>query len=221
MATTNMVQRGDAVSAVFGCTGGMSSSRCKWPWQQPFITAVMLRPCGTTLSRSQRTARAGKWVRGALHAEDPEHPPSSRPDCLADVRPQERVPRRTVEQIVDSVPVVLLLHTFVPQMADLLVKVLKILDNSLPDVEQVIEVPLIILHKVPQRSPFLEPQVVEQLVEVPRPDRVALAQGVGTVWYQVLAVGTRGVYHQPRAGYKYWAASPWSRQVPAVLADLQ
>ena len=30
----------------------------------------------------------------------------SRPDRLADVRPQERVPRRIVEQIVDSVPVV-------------------------------------------------------------------------------------------------------------------
>ena len=109
-----------------------------------------------------------------------EHrPPGSRPDRLADVRPQERVPRRIEEQIVDSVFVVPLLHTFVPQMADPLVKVLKILDNSLPDVEQVIEVPKIILHKVPQRSPFLEPQVVEQLVEVPGPDRVALALGVG------------------------------------------
>ena len=29
MATTNTVQRGGAVSAVFGCTGGTSSSRCK------------------------------------------------------------------------------------------------------------------------------------------------------------------------------------------------
>ena len=48
-ATTNMVQRGDAVSVVFGCTCGASSSRCKWPWQQPFITAVMLGPYRTTL----------------------------------------------------------------------------------------------------------------------------------------------------------------------------
>ena len=35
-------QRGDAASAVCGCTGGTNSSRCGWPWQQPFITAVML-----------------------------------------------------------------------------------------------------------------------------------------------------------------------------------
>ena len=49
--------------------------------------------------------------------------------------------RRTVEQIVDFVPVVPLLHTFVPQ----------ILDNSLPDVEQVIEVHKIMLDQVPQR----------------------------------------------------------------------
>ena len=26
------------------CTGGTNSSRCKWPWQQPFITVVMLGP---------------------------------------------------------------------------------------------------------------------------------------------------------------------------------
>ena len=58
----------------------------------------------------------------------------TRPDRLSDVRPQERVPRRTVEQIVDSVPVVPLLHTFVLQMVDSVVEVLKILGNSLPDV---------------------------------------------------------------------------------------
>ena len=90
----------------------------------------------------------------------------SRPDRLADVRPQERGPRRIVEQFVDSVPVVPLLHTPVPQVVDSVVEVLKIFDRSLPDVEQVIEVPKI-LHTVPQRSSLLEPQMVEQLVEVP------------------------------------------------------
>ena len=67
---------------------------------------------------------------------DDDEPPAAkgtRPDRLADVRPQERVPQRIVEKIVDSVPVVPLLHTPVPQEA------LKILDKLVPDVEQVIE----------------------------------------------------------------------------------
>ena len=74
--------------------------------------------------------------------------------------------RRIVEQIVDSAPVVPLLHALVPQKVGSVVEVLKILDKSLLDVEQVIEVPKIVLHKVPQRSPLLEPQTAEQLVEV-------------------------------------------------------
>ena len=45
-------------------------------------------------------------------------------------------------------------------------KVLKILDKLVPDVEQVIEVPKITQHTVPQRSSLLEPQMAEQLVEV-------------------------------------------------------
>ena len=92
----------------------------------------------------------------------------TRPDRVADVRPQERVPRRIVEQIVDSVPVVPLLHAPVPQTLDSVVEVLKILDKSLPDVEQqVLEVPKILQHTVPQRSSLLEPQMAEQLVAVP------------------------------------------------------
>ena len=69
-------------------------------------------------------------------------------------------------------------------------EVLKIFDNSLLDVEQVIEVPKIILHTVRQRSSLLEPQMAEQLVEVPVLDTVALAVGVdaaGAEWCQVAA----------------------------------
>ena len=99
-----------------------------------------------------------------------------------------------------------------------------------PDVEQVIEVPENILHLLPQRSPFLEPQVVEQLVEVL--DWVALAHGVdaaGTVWCQPLAVGKgsagggvapatssgppSGVHRQPRAGHE---ASSRSRRLTSL-----
>ena len=83
----------------------------------------------------------------------------SRPDRLVDVRPQERVPRRIVEQIVDIVPVVQFLHAPVPQPVDSVVAVLKILDKSLHDVEQVIEVPKILQHTVLQRSSLQEAAV--------------------------------------------------------------
>ena len=56
------------------------------------------------------------------------------------------------------VPVVQLLHVPVPQMMDSVVEVLKILDKSLPDVEQVIEVPKIFQHPVLQCSSLQEPQ---------------------------------------------------------------
>ena len=66
------------------------------------------------------TARAGEWERAAPHGHVPERPThqaagteyfsldvedvpaaGSRPDCLAGVRPQERVLRHTVEQFGD------------------------------------------------------------------------------------------------------------------------
>ena len=90
----------------------------------------------------------------------------SRPDRLAGVRPQERVPRRIVVQIVDSAPVLPLLHDPEPQLVDPVVEVRMILDNLLPDVEQVIKVPKILPHTVPQRSSLQEPQTAEQLVAV-------------------------------------------------------
>ena len=82
--------------------------------------------------------------------------------------PQERLPRRTVEQIEDSVPVVPLLHTFVPQMVDQLVKVFRLIDTVVP--EQVIDVPKITSQDViPQRAVLRVPQLVEQLVDEPVP----------------------------------------------------
>ena len=135
----------------------------------------------------QRTARAREWVRDEVHGHVPEAPtPSepgtryfslddndsvpelggSRPDRLAGVRPQERVPRRIVVQIVDSAPVLPLLHDPEPQLVDPVVEVRMILDNLLPDVEQVIKVPKILPHTVPQRSSLQEPQTAEQLVAV-------------------------------------------------------
>ena len=48
-----------------------------------------------------------------------------------------------MEQIVDSVPVVPLLHAPESQMVDSVVDVRKILNELVPDVEQVIDVPKI------------------------------------------------------------------------------
>ena len=148
-------------------------------------------------AQRQRTARVGRWVREELHGRVPEAPTlqepgaqhffldddcvpefgGSRPGRLANVRPQERVPRRIVERIVDSVPVVPLLHAPVPQLVDSVVEVLKIFDNSLPDVEQVIEVPKIILHTVAQRSSLM----AEQLVQVPGFEHVYVRRSEGTL----------------------------------------
>ena len=117
----------------------------------------------------------------------------SRPDRLADVRPQERVPRRTVVQNVDLVPVVPLLHISEPQMVDSVVEVRKTLDSSLPDVEQVIEVPKIFLDVLPQRAVLREPQMAEQLVDVSMPETLVLVRGTdvaGVPWCQV--VGNQG-----------------------------
>ena len=55
----------------------------------------------------------------------------------------------------------------VPQMVDQLVDVLKLFDNSVP--EQVIDVPKISQDAIPQRTVLCEPQLAEQLVEVPTP----------------------------------------------------
>ena len=93
----------------------------------------------------------------------------SRPDRLLDVSgPQERVQRRTVEQIVDPVPEVPLLDAPVPQTVDQLVEVLRPLDTVVP--EQVIEVPKITFHDaIPQRAVLPVPQMAEQLVDEPVP----------------------------------------------------
>ena len=56
-------------------------------------------------------------------------------------------------------------------------EVLKILDKSLPDVEQVIEVPKIIQHTVP----LLEPQMAEQLVAVPGFEFVFVGRAEGAL----------------------------------------
>ena len=90
----------------------------------------------------------------------------SRPDRLSEVRPQEWAQRRTVQQIVDPVPLPTL-DDPAPQMVGQLLNLAQFFDAPFPGPEQVIEVPKILSDDVPMRTPVREPQLVEQLVEVP------------------------------------------------------
>ena len=90
----------------------------------------------------------------------------TRPDRLYEVRPQERVQRRTVEQIVDNTLFVPTLDVPAPQMENQLVEVCRLLD--ILKHEQAIEVPKISSSRQSRRRRvrFAE-QTAEQLVAVP------------------------------------------------------
>ena len=77
---------------------------------------------------------------------------------------RERAQRRTVLQIVDLVPSLPTLDDPAPQMVDTVAVFFAALS---PDPEQVIEVPKILPVDVPMRTMVREPQLAEQLVEVP------------------------------------------------------
>ena len=92
----------------------------------------------------------------------------TRPTGLVEPRgPQERIQQHTAEQMIESfVPVpVLDLDAPVLHMVEQLVDVLKLHDTAIP--EQVIAVPKISQDAIPQRTVLFEPQLPEQLVEVP------------------------------------------------------
>ena len=133
-------------------------------------------------SRGQTIARAGVWGRELNYTatiRDPptpqpelfsleEEPGGARPDRLSAVSgPQERAQRRTVQQIVDPVPLLPTLDDPAPQMVEQLPDILHFLRAFSPDPEQAIEVPKILPVDVPLRTSVREPQLVEQLVEVP------------------------------------------------------
>ena len=111
--------------------------------------AMALAECQHHNAQRQKTARAGRGVRDAVHGEVLEallsHEPGtqhftlddddsvpelggSRPDRLYEVRPQERVLRHTVEQTVDIAPELPALDALVPQMVEQLEDVLQIVD---------------------------------------------------------------------------------------------
>ena len=99
-----------------------------------------------------------------------EEPGGSRPDRIPTLSgPQERVQRHTVDQIFDALSFLPTLDTPVPLMVEQLVDVLRFVDALVPDSEQVIEVPKIILENIPPRRLVRDPQLAEQLVAVPTP----------------------------------------------------
>ena len=99
-----------------------------------------------------------------------EEPGGGRPEALVEPRPQARVQRHTVEHITDLVrvaPMVQILDAPVPQTGDQLPDILSFFGALMPDPEQVIEVPKILLDDVPMRAADRDTQLGEQLVEVP------------------------------------------------------
>ena len=119
--------------------------------------------------RSQTTARAREGEVRELHYGllAQERPlPGTRP-ALLEVLPQVEAQRHTVDQIVDAVPGLPTLDGPVPLMVEQLVDVLQLFDALIPVAEQVIDVPKIFNERIPPRTSVREPQLAEQLVEVP------------------------------------------------------
>ena len=121
--------------------------------------------------------------------------------------PQERIQRHTAEQMIESfVPVpVLDLDAPVPQIVDQLVDVLKLFDTAIP--EQVIAVPKIPLDSIPHRAVF-EPQLADQLVEVPTPvthvGRSLFTDRHGHEWCRVMGP-TRAYWWRVGTPHTQWA----------------
>ena len=158
-----------------------------------------------------------------------EAPAAGRPAPLLEVLPQERVQQRIVEQIVDPVPLVPLLHDVVPQMVEQLVDFLSPLDFRIA--EQVIEVPNIVCPprrrwkswwKCRRPFPFLrycsrllsrtltfQLLAVVELVEVfPAFSRDRILQRCGTEPLTFLLVEVFQVFNVDRVQQRFWSRSP-------------
>ena len=125
--------------------------------------------------RSQMSSVAGDTELFSLYEDELG---GTRPDRLYEVRPQERVQRRTVEQNVYNSPFLPTLDVPVPQMENQLVDVCRHFDVLIS--EQAIEVPKISPTPRPprrRRVRFAE-QTAEQLVEVPTIISYASLRGI-------------------------------------------
>ena len=177
MLHTLREQRGDAASAGYGRTGGMSSSRCKcsWPrtnttqlpqgdrrWQGPGAGGERVEQRHWT----RRLLPPGRQARCYFSIDDDGDVLAARPTPLVEVRPLPGVLLHTAAHIEDVVPYVQILDVPVPQLGDQVVEFLQKIDAPALD-EQVIAVPKIFLDRIPQCSACRRPRRAEQLVEVP------------------------------------------------------
>ena len=132
-----------------------------------------------------------------------------RPASLAEPQgAQERVQRRTMEHVVDFVPVVPLLDALVPQMVDKLEDVLKIVDLFVP---AEIEVPKISSPSCPPPRRVLPvPQTAEQLVDVPVPSvrevtiMAPFVDTAGRTWYWLSGPDGRHAWYLAGTQHVQW-----------------
>ena len=102
-------------------------------------------------------------------------PAGGRPAPLSEVAGWQVKVARHTGQLIDDLPYVQILDTPVPQMVDSAMDFFRRLD--LPVAEQVIDVPFFSsFSSCPSRAALSEPQLVEQLVEVPTVLSVAVLQ---------------------------------------------
>ena len=141
--------------------------RSWWRHEQQTVAAVLATfqhynaPRGPRSGQGRSARRTTRLCSGRCF---PPGFPATLSGCAAG--PLARVQRRTVQQIVDVVPLVPLLDDPVPQMGDTVLEFFRALD--LPVDEQVIAVPKISTDRVSQRLVERRlPQMVEQLVDVP------------------------------------------------------
>ena len=137
-----------------------------------------------------------------------------RPSPLVEVRPQDRVLRRTVEQNVDAVTFPTL-GVPMPQKEDQPLALL--LSAHFPDPEQVIEVPKISLPSRPTRRFPRILQTAEQLVEVSLEvvARLRLLEPIADIPARRCPYGTSGLRgFLPRQGYSLTAEQIVDNPVP-------
>ena len=128
--------------------------------------AAVRRPKGPDdRHQCQREGEVREQYHGLRAQERPL--PGMRPAPLLEVLPQVGVQRHTVEQRIEHTPYVQILDAPVPLMVEQLVDVLQLLDALIPVAEQVIDVPKMFIERIPPRTSVREPQLAEQLVEVP------------------------------------------------------
>ena len=187
-----------SMAARDGAGGGTGSARrwrerclCSFLRHERMAVATALAESQHHGAQRQKTARAGREARDALHGEVPEAPlpqGGSRPPCLGEPwGPQVGMLRHTLEHMAEICPFVQILDAPVPQTGNQLLEVFRLLDTQTP-VEQVIAVPKISLDCLPQR---LVDRQVRVLLRLPRRTLTFQLRDVEGLAVKVLKVFTQ------------------------------